>query len=399
MNLKGKKILIAVTGSIAAYKIAELVRLFKKRSAEVKVIMTQSACDFVTPVTLATLSGNPVISTFVSSPEGEWNNHVALGLWADVMIVAPASANTIAKMAHGICDNMVTAVYLSARCPVFFAPAMDLDMYHHESTRQNIEKLVGYGNRQIGPATGELASGLSGEGRMEEPVVIVEVIESFFLSSISLTGKKILISAGPTQEAIDPVRYISNHSSGKMGFAIANALAQKGAEVVIVSGPSSVKTGNHKIKRMDVHSAAEMHEACMKEFDNCDVAIMAAAVADFTPLTVAGKKIKKNGEALTISLQPTVDILAEMGKKKKKKQVLVGFALETDNELDNAVKKLDSKNLDYIILNSLNDKGATFHSDQNKITIIDRNRNKTSFELKSKQLVAEDIIQTILLNR
>ena len=395
MNLKGKKILLAVSGSIAAYKTAELVRLFVKQGAEVQVLMTTSAKDFVTPVTLAVLSGKPVISAFVSSEEGMWNNHVSLGLWADVYLLAPASANTLAKFAHGICDNIVTAVYLSARCPVFYAPAMDLDMYAHQATRHNIAILNARGNRQIGPASGELASGLTGEGRMEEPEMIVSVVDNFFKEGQLLKGKKILVSAGPTQEAIDPVRYISNHSSGKMGFEIAASLAGKGADVTLVSGPANIKQEHVRIKRINVRSADEMHQACMKAFSSCDAAIMAAAVADFTPVVVAGQKIKKAGASLTISLQPTKDILAEMGKKKKKNQLLVGFALETNDELNNAIKKLESKNLDFIVLNSMNDKGATFNSDQNKITIIDRKKNKTSFKLKSKQLVAEDIIHTI----
>jgi len=398
MNLQGKKILIAVTGSIAAYKIPEVVRLFKKHGAEVKVIMTHGAGDFVTAVTLSTLSGNPVVSSFVQNKEGEWNNHVALGLWPDVMIVCPASANTIAKFAHGICDNIVTAVYLSARCPVFFAPAMDLDMFRHRSTTENIARLVSYGNHCIGPATGELASGLTGEGRMEEPGVIVDTIAGYLKERNLLRGKKILVSAGPTQEAIDPVRFISNHSSGKMGFEIASSLANKGAQVVMVAGPTSISQTNKNIKRVDVRSAAQMHAACMKEFASCDMVIMAAAVADYTPVKVAGTKIKKDDAPFNIPLQPTTDILGEMGKKKKKNQVLVGFALETNDELKNALKKLETKNLDYIVLNSMNDAGATFNSDQNKVTIIDRKKNKFSFDLKSKQLVAEDIIHTIFKN-
>lgn len=395
MPLKGKKIILAVTGSIAAYKTAELARIFIKQGAQVQVLMTESAKDFVTPVTLATISGLPVLSNFVKDGDGSWNNHVALGLWADVMVIAPASANTLAKMAAGICDNLVLATYLSARCPVFFAPAMDLDMYKHPSTTRNIAHLCNYGNIQMGPAHGELASGLTGAGRMEEPEKIVERITHFFLNGNQLKGVKILVSAGPTQEAIDPVRYISNHSSGKMGFELARCLASMGAEVTVVAGPSQVATGHAKIKRIEVRSAADMHKACMKEFASSDMIIMAAAVADYTPINVAGRKIKKADATLSIQLKSTTDILAEMGKKKKKGQVLVGFALETNDELANAILKLEKKNLDFIVLNSMNDPGATFNSDQNKVTIIDRQKNKTTFALKSKQLVAEDIIKTV----
>lgn len=395
MNLKGKRILIGISGSIAAYKTAELVRLFIKQGAEVQVIMTEHAKDFVTEVTLSALSGKPVISSFTKAEHGEWNNHVLLGLWADVMIIAPATAHTIAKMANGLCDNLLSAVYLSAKCPVFFAPAMDLDMFNHPSTRANLEKLRNFGCRQIGPATGDLASGLKGEGRMEEPEMICHTIEFFLKNNNLLKGKRILVSAGPTQEAIDPVRFISNHSSGKMGFEIAGALTEKGAEVILVSGPSALTLPSQKIKRIDVRSASDMHNACIMEFKNCDAAIMAAAVADFTPVVVASQKIKKKSADLTLSMKPTVDILLELGKVKKKTQLLVGFALESDDEINNAIRKLESKNLDYIILNSLNDKGATFNSDQNKITIIDRKKNQTFFNLKSKHQVAEDIIHTI----
>lgn len=394
MKLKNRKILLAVSGSIAAYKAAGLVRLFVKEGALVKVIMTESSKDFVTPVTMATFSKNPVYSSFLKNNAGEWNNHVELGLWADIMVIAPASANSIAKCANGLCDNLLTAVYLSARCPVFFAPAMDLDMFAHPATQANLIKLKSFGNQVIGPAKGELASGLVGEGRMEEPEIILEHVV-FLNDEQSLIGKKILITAGPTQEAIDPVRYISNHSSGKMGFEMATAFANKGADVTLVSGPSLLQFDHKKINRINVITAAQMHEACMKVFPSCHVAIMAAAVADFTPESLSDKKIKKSESFLQIALKPTVDILEEMGKKKKKGQMLIGFALETNNELNNALKKLEVKNLDYIILNSMNDKGATFNSDQNKITIIDKKRNKTSFDLKSKKLVAQDIIHTI----
>ncbi len=395
MILKGKKILLAVTGSIAAYKAASLVRLLVKEGAAVQVLMTESAHAFITPLTLSTLSGRPVPGSFTHGREGEWVNHVELGLWADVMLIAPASANTLGKMAGGICDNLVLAVYLSARCPVFFAPAMDLDMYAHPSTTLNIRKLLSFGNFSLGPATGELASGLEGKGRMEDPEMIVVALRSFFKDQESLKGKKILVSAGPTQESIDPVRYISNHSSGKMGFELARALANRGAEVTLVSGPTALETGSGKINRVNVRSAAEMYQACMRSFISCDAAIMAAAVADFTPSLMHEKKIKKTQATLNLELMPTVDILAEMGKKKKKNQVLVGFALETDHEEANARKKLEAKNLDFIILNSLNDKGSPFHSDSNKITIIDRKKNKITFDLKNKQLVAEDIIHTV----
>lgn len=394
--LKGKKILLAVCGGIAAYKSAYLIRLLVKAGAEVQVVMSPGAHQFITPLTLSTLSKKPVLTDFSSGNQGEWNNHVKLGMEVDLMVIAPATANTISKMANGTCDNLLMAVYLSARCPVMFAPAMDLDMYQHDTTATNIAKLKSYGNLLIKPGVGELASGLEGEGRMAEPEEIMDEVKSHFLIGNSLKGKKILISAGPTYEAIDPVRFIGNHSSGKMGAWIAEAAAKRGAEVSLVIGPSSVSTEHPKINRIDVTSAEEMYQACVKQYKNVDAAIMTAAVADYKPKDIAKEKIKKKDAALHIELEPTKDILAELGKQKKKKQVLVGFALETENELANAGKKLKAKNLDMIVLNSLKDKGAGFRHDTNKITIIDRNNKTVNFELKSKREVAEDIMNELV---
>ncbi len=393
--LKGKKILLGVCGGIAAYKSAYLVRLLVKAGADVQVVMTPGAHQFITALTLSSLSKKPVLTDFSSGTQGEWNNHVKLGMEADLMVVAPATANTLSKMATGNCDNLLMAVYLSARCPVMFAPAMDLDMYRHEATIENLGKLKGFGNIMIKPGVGELASGLEGEGRMAEPEEILAEIEEYFEVGTSLKGKKILISAGPTYEAIDPVRFIGNHSSGKMGVAIAETAAKRGAEVKLVIGPSSVETAHPSIERVNVVSAEEMYVACTKAFKAMDVAIMTAAVADYRPTKVAREKIKKKDVALHIELEPTKDILAELGKLKKKGQTLVGFALETENELKNASGKLKSKNLDFIVLNSLKDKGAGFQRDTNKITIIDRNNKTTKFELKSKQEVAKDIINKV----
>lgn len=393
--LKGKKILLGVCGGIAAYKSAYLVRLLVKAGADVQVVMTPGAHQFITALTLSALSKKPVLTDFSNGTQGEWNNHVKLGMEADLMVIAPATANTLSKMATGNCDNLLMAVYLSARCPVMFAPAMDLDMYKHESTVDNLSKLKSFGNMMIQPGVGELASGLEGEGRMAEPEEILAEIEDYFAISNSLKGKKILISAGPTYEAIDPVRFIGNHSSGKMGVAIAEAAAKRGATVKLVIGPSSVPSNHPSINRVDVVSAEEMYQVCVKEFKGVDVAIMTAAVADYRPANIAKEKIKKKDTALQIELEPTKDILAELGKQKKKGQTLVGFALETENELKNAAGKLKAKNLDFIVLNSLKDKGAGFRHDTNKITIIGRNNKTTEFELKSKQEVATDIINQV----
>ncbi|MGB3947021.1 MAG: bifunctional phosphopantothenoylcysteine decarboxylase/phosphopantothenate--cysteine ligase CoaBC [Bacteroidia bacterium] len=394
--LKGKKILVGVSASIAAYKSAFLIRLLVKEGATVKVVMTSAATQFITPLTLATLAKNPVLIDFEKDKTGEWNNHVELGLWADAFVIAPASANTIAKMANGICDNLLLATYLSARCKVFVSPAMDLDMYKHPSTVENLKRIHSFGNKIIKPGVGELASGLHGEGRMAEPEEIVERLKKEFNSKLPLTGKKVLVTAGPTYEAIDPVRFIGNHSSGKMGFAIAEELANKGADVTLVCGPNSLTTHNKSIKRIDIVSAEELFNATTKAFKNTDIAILSAAVADYKPAVVANQKIKKAQQAKTIQIVPTQDTLQELGKLKKKNQLLVGFALETENETDNALGKLKKKNLDFIVLNSLNDKGAGFKTDTNKITIIDKHNKITKFELKSKAQVAIDIVDTLI---
>ena len=394
--LKGKKILLGVCSGIAAYKAAFLTRLLVKAGAEVQVVMTPGAKEFITPLTLSTLSKKPVYTEFTSGTNGEWNNHVELGLKADLILIAPATANTIAKMANGMCDNLLLAVYLSARCPVMFAPAMDLDMLKHPATQKNMDTLKSFGNILIPSATGELASGLHGEGRLAEPEQILKSVEDFFDRKKKLAGKKILISAGPTYEAIDPVRFIGNHSSGKMGVALAEEAAAEGAEVFLVIGPSSVKTNHPNIKRTDVTSAQEMYEACTVLFKKADVAIMSAAVADYRPAKVSAVKIKKKDSSLTIELEPTKDILAQLGKTKKKNQLVVGFALETNNELENAKKKLRSKNLDFIVLNSLQNKKAGFSHDTNKISIIDSNNKISNFELKNKDEVARDIIAHLI---
>ena len=395
--LSGKKILLGITAGIAAYKSANLVRLFIKLGAEVKVMMTPASKDFITPLTLSTLSKNPVHSSFYDTEnENElWNNHVELGLWADYVVIAPATANTLSKMANGTCDNLVLATYLSAKCPVYFAPAMDLDMYKHSSTKENLQKLQSFGNVMIPATSGELASGLVGEGRMAEPEDIVAFIENDILSKLPLRGKKVLITAGPTYEAIDPVRFIGNHSSGKMGFEIAKQAANLGAEVFLVTGPTHQEVKHSFIKRIDVISAEEMYIASHEYFNEVDIAILSAAVADYKPKNIALQKIKKKDTTLSIELVPTKDILASLGKIKKQ-QFLVGFALETDNEIENASAKLTRKNLDMIVLNSLQDKGAGFATNTNKITIIDINLNITEFDLKSKTAVAKDIINEIL---
>lgn len=375
-----------------------LVRLLVKAGAEVKVVMTPSALDFITPLTLATLSKNPVLTEFVKdkkNKKGEWNNHVELGLWADAIVIAPASANTLAKMAGGICDNLLMAVYLSAKNKVFFAPAMDLDMYKHASTKNNLKLLKSFGNKIIQPGTGELASGLYGEGRMAEPEEIIAFLEKEFSENLPLIGKKALVTAGPTYEAIDPVRFIGNHSSGKMGFAIAEELADKGAEVTLVCGPNSLQTINRNIHRIDITSAEELYKASVQAFKNVQIAVLSAAVADFKPAKKAQQKIKKTEGTKQVDLVPTKDTLEELGRLKKKGQLLVGFALETQNEQANAMLKIKKKNLDLIVLNSLNDKGAGFKTDTNKISIIDRNNKISKFELKSKTEVAKDIVKMV----
>ena len=393
--LSGRKIVLGVSGSIAAYKAAVLTRLLIKSGAEVKVIMTPSAHEFITPLTLSTLSKNPVLTRFVKDESGQWNSHVELGLWADAFVIAPASANTIAKMSHGVCDNLLLAVYLSARCPVFFAPAMDLDMYKHPSTQSNISSLIGRGDSTIEPGFGELASGLIGDGRMAEPEEIIRHLNKHF-SDQKLKGKKALVTAGPTHEAIDPVRFIGNNSSGKMGFALAEALAREGAEVKLVSGPTSQSTNHPNIEVKKVTSAEEMYRACQEIFPASDITVLSAAVADYRPMAKAEQKIKKTESNLLIELTKTPDIASELGKLKKNGQIIVGFALETENELANAEKKIVSKNFDLIVLNSLNDKGAGFGVDTNKVSIIDRQSRVRQFSLKSKQEVAGDIVSAII---
>jgi len=394
--LQGKKILLGITASIAAYKAAFLVRLLIKEGAEVKVIMTPSAIEFITPLTLATLSKNPVHSDFTEDLNaGVWNNHVELGLWADLMLIAPCTANTLAKMTSGICDTFLQAVYLSARCPVFFAPAMDLDMFTHESTQENIQKLINNNNILIEPESGELASGLEGKGRMAEPENIVSFLKQHLLKNSPLARKKILITAGPTYEAIDPVRFIGNHSSGKMGFAIAEECAKQGAQVTLITGPTALSAYHSNITRFSVVSAQEMYDVATSKFQEMDAAVLAAAVADYRPKNVAQEKIKKKGESLTLELEKTQDILFALGQNKKH-QKLIGFALETQNELENAQGKLTRKNLDMIVLNSLRDKGAGFGVNTNKITILKPNNKMINFELKSKREVAQDIVKEII---
>lgn len=394
--LHGKKIIVGVCGSIAAYKSALLVRLLVKSGAEVQVVMTASAIDFISPLTLATLSKKPALHEYVKSEAGEWNNHVALGLWADAMVIAPASANTIAKFSNGLCDNLLSAVYLSARCPVFVAPAMDLDMYAHGSTQQNLQKLQSYGNHFIEARQGELASGLEGQGRLAEPEEIAEILSAYFQKDFQLLkGKKVLITAGPTYEALDPVRFIGNHSSGKMGFALAEAAAAQGAEVTLVAGPVHFDFRHPQIKRIDVRSAAEMFQSCAQVFKEQDVVIFAAAVADYKPATVSGQKIKKKEALMNLELSKTIDIAGTLGKEKREGQLSVGFALETENEEMNAEAKLKKKNFDLIVLNSLNEPGAGFGHDTNKVTIFDREGSREEYPLQSKKQVAYYIIEKI----
>ena len=396
--LKGRKILLGVTGGIAAYKAANIIRLLVKEGAEVKVVMTAHAKEFITPLTLATLSKNPILVDFFDPEDGRWNSHVELGLWSDLYLIAPATANTIGKMAAGIADNLLLTSYLSARCPVFIAPAMDLDMLDHQATQKNIATLRSYGNHIIEPETGELASGLTGKGRMAEPEEIVREITAFFSKKKSnslLKGRKVFINAGPTIEPIDPVRFISNHSSGKMGIALADVSAEMGAEVILVLGPVDITPENKSITIINVRTAVEMAHASIKAFAECEIGILAAAVADFTPEKVASKKVKRGADTFSLNLIPTIDIAATLGKNKREDQLLIGFALETDNELDNAKGKLKRKNLDMIVLNSLRESGAGFGLETNRITIIDKNNNIDKFELKSKREVAIDILNKI----
>ncbi|WP_166964397.1 bifunctional phosphopantothenoylcysteine decarboxylase/phosphopantothenate--cysteine ligase CoaBC [Yeosuana marina] len=395
--LSGKNILLGISAGIAAYKTASLVRLFVKVGANVKVVMTPASKEFVTPLTLSTLSKNPVYSSFTSDEDENavWNSHVDLGLWADLILVAPATANTLSKMSNGICDNLLLAVYLSAKCPIYFAPTMDLDMYKHPSTLESCKMLQSYGNIMIPATSGELASGLVGEGRMAEPEDIVAFIENDILEKSPLKGKKVLITAGPTYEAIDPVRFIGNHSSGKMGFEIAKASANLGAEVVLISGPTHQKVSHSFIKVIPVVSAQDMYDAVHQYFETSDIAILSAAVADFKPKEVALQKIKKKESTLTLELEKTKDILASLGSIKKQ-QFLVGFALETNNELENAKAKLKAKNLNLIVLNSLKDKGAGFKTETNKVTFIDDKDTISEFQLKSKTDVAKDLLNEII---
>ena len=394
--LEGKKILLGICGSIASYKSASLVRLLVEAGAIVQVIMTKEATNFITPLTLSTLAKRPALIEYYKTETGEWNNHVQLGLWADLMMIAPVSANTLSKMATGLCDNLLMATYLSAKCPVYFAPAMDLDMWKHPSTQNNVQKLLEYKNILIKPAYGELASGLTGEGRMAEPKDIVAFLDQQTSKMLLLSGKKALVTAGPTYEAIDPVRFIGNHSSGKMGFKLADELANLGAEVTLIAGPSHQETQNKKIKRINITSAEEMLQQCLTYFPDSRICIMNAAVADFTPKFVADQKMKKHEVSLNIQLKPTVDILQTLGAQKKHDQLLVGFALETNDGEQYALDKLKRKNLDLIVLNSLADAGAGFKTDTNKVTMIDKQLQKTEVELKSKAEVAADICQKII---
>jgi len=391
--LHGKKIILGITGSIAAYKAASLVRLLIKAGAEVQVLMTAAAADFITPLTLATLSRNKV-HTDVASGDS-WNNHVEMGRWADAMVLAPLTATTLAKLSQGICDNIIAATYLSARCPVFFAPAMDLDMWKHPATQENVSRLQRFGNQLIPVGTGELASGLVGEGRMAEPETILAVLDRHFSRAQSLSGKRILVTAGPTYEPIDPVRFIGNRSSGKMGIAVADELCARGAAVHLILGPSALSPGQPGVEVIRVGTAREMHEAATQVFNRCDAAVLAAAVADYRPAEVAEQKIKKSGDEMQVSLVRNPDIAASIGQSKAPHQKLVGFALETQNGLENAQSKLERKNLDLIVLNSLTDRGAGFNHDTNKITILDRGNKKREFELKTKAAVAVDIVDAL----
>ncbi|MDR1379906.1 MAG: bifunctional phosphopantothenoylcysteine decarboxylase/phosphopantothenate--cysteine ligase CoaBC [Tannerella sp.] len=395
--MRGKKIILGITGSIAAYKAAYLIRALVRKGAEVQVVITPAGREFITPLTLATLSRRPVVSEFFSNRDGSWNSHVDMGLWADAMLIAPASASTIGKMANGVADNMLVTTYLSCKAPVFVAPAMDLDMYAHPSTQRNLETLRSYGNYVIEPEDGFLASGLEGKGRMSEPDDIVRIMGDFFASQKALQGKKILITAGPTYEKIDPVRFIGNYSSGKMGFALAEACAGRGAEVTLVAGPVGLKTKNPSIRRIDVESAGEMYDEAVRIFRSCDLAILSAAVADYRPERQVAEKIKRErNDALAVSLVRNEDIAATLGRNKRANQILVGFALETENGKSNAKEKLQRKNLDVIVLNSLNDAGAGFGCDTNKVTLIGRSGTETELPLKSKTEIAADIVDYLV---
>ena len=395
--LKDKNVIVGVTASIAAYKSAFLVREFVKHGANVRVIQTPESNKFITPLTLSTLSKNPVLTGLVKEENKDmWNNHVEIGLWADLFVIAPATAKTLSKMVNGECDNLLLTTYLSAKCPVFFAPAMDLDMFKHQSTQNNINKLSSYGNVYIPPAEGELASGLKGKGRMAEPEEIVLAVKEYLSVRQPLLNKNVLVTAGPTFEAIDPVRFIGNHSSGKMGFSIAEAAANAGANVTLVLGPTNLKVENSRIKIINVVNTKEMFDVCFEHFRFADIALLSAAVSDYTPKVVSLTKLKKNNETLNIEFVKTQDILKSLGNVKSNKQILVGFALETNNEIEYAKKKIRDKNLDFIVLNSMNDKGSGFKHDTNKITIIDNSNNLYKFELKSKKKVAVDIINHIL---
>ncbi|MEA2105904.1 MAG: bifunctional phosphopantothenoylcysteine decarboxylase/phosphopantothenate--cysteine ligase CoaBC [Bacteroidota bacterium] len=396
MKLKDKNILLGITGSIAAYKAAILVRLLVKEGANVKVVMTKLAKEFITPLTMATLSKNPILVDFFDPENGQWNSHVDLGSWSDLYLIAPATANTMGKMAHGIADNLLLTTYLSAKCPVMVAPAMDLDMYQHTANLKNIEILKSYGNIIIEPGTGELASGLSGKGRMEEPEMIIQKVIDFFSVKKKLKNKRVLVTAGPTYEPIDPVRFIGNYSSGKMGYALANELAEQGAEVILISGPTALTINDSSVKKIDVQTADEMFDAAVKYFKNCDAAIMSAAVADYKPAQQYKQKVKRKSDNLAISLEPNKDIAAHLGKIKKKNQIIVGFALETNDEIKNAKQKINTKNLDFIVLNSLKDKGAGFGVNTNKISIIDKTGKVDIFDLKSKNEVAVDIVKKLI---
>ncbi|HKK67114.1 MAG TPA: bifunctional phosphopantothenoylcysteine decarboxylase/phosphopantothenate--cysteine ligase CoaBC [Bacteroidales bacterium] len=396
MSLRNKKILLGITGSISAYKAAYLCRLLVKEGATVKVLMTEFAKEFISPLTMSTLSGHPVLEATHDSDTGEWNSHVELGMWADMFLIAPASLNTMGKMAHGIADNLLTTTYVSAKCPVIIAPAMDLDMYKHQVNQDNIAKLKKYGCHFIEPESGELASGLCGKGRLAEPDIILDELKKHFNKTLPLINKTYMVTAGPTYEKIDPVRYIGNYSSGKMGFAIAETLAENGADVILITGPTAQKTIHENIERIDIFSADDLYKACMSFFPTVDGAVMAAAVADYTPGKASEDKMKRKSDKLKIELSPTKDIAAELGEIKTKKQMLVGFALETSNEEKNAGDKLKRKNLDFVVLNSLKDKGAGFNYDTNKISIIDKSGKIDNFKLKKKNEVAADIVHKMI---
>lgn len=394
--LQGKNIILGITGSIAAYKAAPLARLLVKEGVNVKVIMTALAKEFITPLTMATLSKNPIMVDFYNPENGDWNSHVDMGIWADLYLIAPATANTIGKMAGGIADNLLLTTYFSAKCPVVIAPAMDLDMYRHPATQRNLDILKSYGNTVIEPASGELASGLTGKGRMAEPEEIVASLKCFLAQTKELAGKKVLLTAGPTYEKIDPVRFIGNYSTGKMGFALAKEMACRGADVCLVSGPAGVTAHHAAIERIDVESAEEMFQQVTERSDAYDIIISCAAVADFTLREKSAEKLKRGNGNLVLELVPTKDIAGELGRRKKEGQLLVGFALETNDEASNALLKLEKKNLDLIVLNSLRDEGAGFGVDTNKVTMIDRNKNRYEYGLKSKQEVAKDIVDRIV---